>query len=551
MNRNLKDAKILIVDDEQANIEILEELLNFDGYSNYRSLSDSRQVLDTIDSYKPDLLLLDLMMPHIDGFQIMEKLMVNGKIDGFMPIMVLTADATMETKQRALSAGASDFLTKPFDLIEVGLRIKNLLYTVYLLLQQRNYNAILEERLKERTSELKLLNTELIIAKEKAEESNKLKSFFLANVSHEFRTPLISILGFSEILKTDLPDIDHANYAKLINDAGLRLERTLQDLLYMTEIENKRIKATLTKTDLIQFITEVSKEYKRRVENSGLKFELKYDEPLMSLFTDTEILKYLMDNILENSIKYTEKGTVKIELIKEASHNQSAAIIKISDTGIGIESDKLKTILLPFRQGSEGLSRRYDGMGIGLTVSKQFVDILNGNIDISSVPGTGTDVFIKLPITDTDAEIKAKVDNLKKEFKEQVSANTSGKPNLLLVEDNYSTRVLFNKILKDDFVVDEAEDGLSALAKTEINLYDIILMDINLGPGIDGIETFIEIKKSDKYKEVPVIAVTAFGGSEDKSKFINYGFADYIQKPVMKKEFIQFIIKSIKKAKKE
>lgn len=200
MNSNLKDAKILIVDDQLPNIELLDSLLTGYGYYNLKSTSDSRTVLELVKTFKPDILLLDLMMPHYSGFDIMDQLKAKGLLNSFMPILVLTADTSEEYRQKALSGGASDFLTKPFDLIEVELRIKNLLLTVYSLTQLKEHNIILEEKVKERTLELRLLNEELTKAKIKAEEINKLKSFFLANISHEFRTPLISILGFQRCL---------------------------------------------------------------------------------------------------------------------------------------------------------------------------------------------------------------------------------------------------------------------------------------------------------------------------------------------------------------
>ncbi len=547
MNINLKDAKILIVDDEPANIEILEDLLTLNGYLKVKSITDSRKVQDTINTDKPDLLLLDLMMPHVNGFQIMEILKAKGLIDGFMPIMVLTADITTETKQNALSAGASDFLTKPFDLTEVSLRIRNLLFTVYLLIQQRDYNIILEERVKERTAELRQLNSELIKAKEKAEENNKLKTFFLANISHEFRTPLISILGFSQILSDELDSNDHKEYARLINDSGSRLEKTLNDLIFLTDIESKKIGATFSKTDLIEYVKVLSDEFKHKIENNGLKYETNFEEPHLELYTDKELLKYVLDNVIDNSIKYTKKGSVKIEVFKDIDDGQSIVIIKVSDTGIGIDPESQKKIFQPFRQGSEGYSRKYDGMGIGLTVCKQFLEILRGKIDISSIPGMGTDVFIKLPAVNTEDELKEKIKIKKQEIVELVTSVATRKPHLLLVEDNLGNRVLYQKILQDDFDVVMAIDGISAIAMTEVNTYDIILMDINLGPGIDGIETFKRIKKFSNYKDVPIVAVTAFGAMDDRAKFINYGFADYIQKPVLKEEFIALIYNHTKK----
>ncbi|MHB8776620.1 MAG: HD domain-containing phosphohydrolase [Anaerolineales bacterium] len=151
----LKNAKILIVDDQESNLTLLEGLLKKHGYSNYKSLTDSRQVISTFQEWQPDLILLDLMMPHMDGFAVMEALKPLISPDDYLPILMLTADATAESKKRALSNSAMDFLTKPFDTTEVALRIKNLLHTRFLHSQLQDQNLHLEEKVQERTAELR------------------------------------------------------------------------------------------------------------------------------------------------------------------------------------------------------------------------------------------------------------------------------------------------------------------------------------------------------------------------------------------------------------
>jgi PAS domain S-box-containing protein len=175
MNASLKDAKILIVDDQQANVEVLENLLQVKGYTQVSSVTDARKAIPKIQQIGPDLILLDLMMPHLSGFELMAKIKEEGLMSRYMPIMVLTADVSMEAKQRALAGGASDFTTKPFNLVEVDLRIKNLLYNVYLLSQLRDQNGILEEKVAERTRDLEIAK----IAAEESEE--RYRTLFNAN----------------------------------------------------------------------------------------------------------------------------------------------------------------------------------------------------------------------------------------------------------------------------------------------------------------------------------------------------------------------------------
>jgi PAS domain S-box-containing protein len=158
---NLYDSKILVVDDHEPNVEVLLALLEMKGYTNVRATTDSREVLGLINSFEPDLVLLDLMMPHMSGFDILAALRASGKLNGLMPIMVLTADANIDSKQRALSEGASDFLTKPFAMFEVDLRIRNLLSSVYLLRQQQIQNNDLELLVSQRTASLEKVKNEI------------------------------------------------------------------------------------------------------------------------------------------------------------------------------------------------------------------------------------------------------------------------------------------------------------------------------------------------------------------------------------------------------
>lgn len=162
-----QNARILIVDDQEANVEVLQGLLELKGYTQVRATTDAREVMHLVDEFKPDLVLLDLMMPHLSGFELLAAFRAAGKLDGFMPVMVLTADANTESKQRALSEGASDFLTKPFALFEVDLRIRNLLYNVQLLRQLQFQKDGLERQVRERTASLELVKDEIAASEAK------------------------------------------------------------------------------------------------------------------------------------------------------------------------------------------------------------------------------------------------------------------------------------------------------------------------------------------------------------------------------------------------
>ncbi len=224
MKEDLKDARILIIDDTLANIEVLENLLMMKGYIDVKSISDSTQAIATIKAFKPELILLDLMMPQVSGFDIMEALKKETDAFALMRILVLTADITPESKKKALSGGASDFLTKPFDLIEVDLRIRNLLYTVYLLSQLTNQNAILEEKVKERTLELERNLTAIELQNKALREISWIQS-------HVVRAPLARMMGAISLLEIkDDTGVSQEEIMEIVITSANEIDKTVREI---------------------------------------------------------------------------------------------------------------------------------------------------------------------------------------------------------------------------------------------------------------------------------------------------------------------------------
>ncbi len=224
MREDLKDSRILIIDDTLANIEVLENLLLMKGYTNVRSISDSTNAIDTIKQFQPELILLDLMMPEVSGFDILEQLNKEEGAFRLMRILVLTADITPESKKKALSGGASDFLTKPFDLTEVDLRIKNLLYTVYLLSQLTNQNTILEERVAERTAELEKNLAAIELQNKALREISWIQS-------HVVRAPLARMMGAIALLDIkDEAGVTQEEIMEIVVSSANEIDKTVREI---------------------------------------------------------------------------------------------------------------------------------------------------------------------------------------------------------------------------------------------------------------------------------------------------------------------------------
>ena len=331
-----KNTNILIVDDKQSNIDVLEGLLDKQGYTNFKSTTDSRLVVSLFESFKPDLILLDLMMPNFNGFQVMEQLKATIPPNTYLPILVLTADITPETKQRALAGGAKDFLAKPFDLIEIGLRIKNLLETRYLHQQLNNQNQILEEKVKQRTAELENTVVKLEIAKYKAEASDRLKTAFMNNISHEIKTPLNGILGFAPfIIQPDITMEEKKEYLEILNLSSIRLMNTITDIMDISLIISGNMEVHPQPIDISSLLTNVFEHFQEpsKKKNLGLKMQFPDNADQFILITDGNMLHKAVSKLVDNSIKFTKEGTVTLGF--KIINNEIEIFIK--DTGVGIE----------------------------------------------------------------------------------------------------------------------------------------------------------------------------------------------------------------------
>lgn len=392
---------------------------------------------------------------------------------------------------------------------------------------------------------IKNAERQLKIGKDKAEEMNKLKSYFLSNLSHELRTPLISIIGFSEILHSEIENKDQLELLNHINEGGLRLQNTLNSIMELSKIEIEDYKISYNNCNINDELIKIVDSKREVAERKRIYLDFKTDNQIINGQLDLDIFHKVIDNILTNSIKFTKIGGVQVKSELRKNGNSSVAVIEVIDTGIGISPENQKLIFEPFRQGSEGLSRNYEGLGLGLTLSKKMVELLKGQILVESKINEGSKFTVILPVNPSDKEIEKEVKSIRKNTKIFFRRNKAELPPVLLVEDSEANRIVTSLFLKGICSIDEAIDGISALAKVKDNLYSLILMDINLGKGIDGVETINRIRKLNEYKDIPSIAITAYAMPGDRSKYINSGFNEYLSKPFLKKDLINLVEKYV------
>jgi signal transduction histidine kinase/CheY-like chemotaxis protein len=389
------------------------------------------------------------------------------------------------------------------------------------------------------------IDEELKDALQKAERANFLKNAFLGNMSHEIRTPLNGILGFSSLLETELALLENTDlyeYANSIQKSGERLLHLLNNIIDISRLEANDIEMNIMACDLSEIIDNVIETNKFRANDKGLKI-VKDIKPSVIL-ADKPTLIRVLNELVDNALKYTEKGFIKITVSINSENNK--AIIIIKDSGIGIDSNYLPHIFEAFRQESLGYTRQYQGAGLGIPLAKRLIDKMGGSFKLNSEKSIGTEITIDFPLNN-ETKIKG-------EFIENESAETllKGKK-VLILEDDLASRTILTKIIQKIATVIEAKNGDEAInlvhdAYKEQELFDLMLFDINLPAPWDGIKLMVTIKDQiEEYKNIPFIAQTAYGMLGDKERIMEAGFDGYVSKPVNRKEMFDEICRVVKK----
>lgn len=381
-------------------------------------------------------------------------------------------------------------------------------------------------------SDRKKSEADLIAAKEKAEEANQIKSAFLTNMSHELRTPLIGIMGFTEILQEKLAASEDQEMLSKIMKSSLRLLDTFESIFDLSMLESNRIEHQFKLISLNKSIKRVFDEFQFRASEKAIIFRLHLPAADVQGMFDETILYKTIRNLVDNAIKYTSKGTVSVKLEIQTSARENFALISVNDTGLGIPAASVSFVFDSFRQVSEGFSRGFEGSGLGLTLTKKFVQFLGGSISVESKEGVGSTFFVTLPL-------KTEAKSLSTE--QAVPGKSYNKPRLLIVDDDSIARDVMKLILSKDYDLEEAFSYDSAMEILEKEKFDAVLLDIMLGRDKIGINIAKMLRERDDYKNTPLIAVTALAMTGDKERILASGCSHYISKPFKKNDLLNLV----------
>ena len=457
--KEVTDGRILIVDDEPSNVRLLERILSDAGWKDVRSTTDSRAAAALHAEFRSDLVLLDLMMPYLDGVAVMKALRSTIADGEFLPIVVLTADATADAKRRALDAGTTDFLTKPFDRMEIVLRIKNLLQTRRLYLEREEQNRSLEATVRERTEQL--------LQSEKVATMGSL----LAGVAHELNNPLAIMMGQATLLRESAAGTPYAARADKIHTAGARCARVVKNFLALARNHPPERGPVALSSVVAQAIELLAYE----LRTSSIDVELRLSDSVPVFQADGHQLHQVIVNLIANAHHAMRQttGPRRITLASEFDAAAARVRLTIADTGPGIPREIQARIFDPFFTTKPA----GEGTGLGLSLCRGIVEEHGGTLTVESEVGHGATFVVLLPATTVGAANAA----------EAVERAVPVSPKTILVVDDEPdiAAILAETLQHDGHKVDVAADGAEALVRVQSRDYDVIFTDTKM-PRMDG-----------------------------------------------------------------
>ena len=525
-----KKHTLLIIDDIVDNLMLLGEAMSSE-YKIKVATSGVQGLELAVQNPKPDLILLDIMMPGIDGYEVCRRLKADSRTR-HIPVIFLSALDKESDELQGLDAGAVDFITKPFKLEVVRARINTQL-------------------------ELLRMRQQLQTARLKAEAASQSKSVFLANMSHEIRTPMSAIMGMTDLALEKSSDPQQQRYLETVKLSADSLLALINDILDFSKIEAGQMELDEHPFLLTEAIEAAMRTVSILSKEKGLEITLEVDPDVPAAVAgDSLRFRQIILNLLSNAIKFSVKGVIRINVIVEHSGLETTTLrVSVTDQGIGIKEDKISSVFSAFSQADSSVSRKFGGTGLGLAICRQLCELMGGTIKVESEYDKGSTFSFAVMFGVTSQE---KILRKKSTTSEIMKIRPI---RVLLVEDNAANRFLIRVVLeKFKHEVIEAVDGIEALHIMLEDQFDLILSDVQM-PKLDGYRLTKIVRACEEGKELDpdladkldsdlisklrqqlhgkhrlVISMTANAMSGDKEKCFTAGMDDYLTKPLNQEE---------------
>lgn len=513
-----KIINILLVDDNPDNVSALEMVLEKDGIKIYKT-TFPENAMDICLENDISIALIDIMMPKMNGFELLDVLKNNEKTDKIIVVLMTGISMNSDDVVKGLEKGAVDYLFKPLDLYITTAKVNSLISIV-------NY----QREIQEKNFKMEIFQKELFKAVESAENSQAVKENFLANMSHEIRTPLNAIIGITHLLKQSPLNEDQQEMIKLMDYSSKSLLGIVNDILESSQIDAGKITIVNAKMNIVSLIKTITDLTSPMAQDKGLNLTCNIDENVPPMVMgDTLRLNQIFINLINNSIKFTESGGIEVNArLIDQYENNAVLEFEIKDTGIGIPASSVDAVFERFEQIEDKTWQKFGGTGLGLSIVKRLVELMDGEIKVQSIVGTGTSfTFTKsFQVVDGDTGIESPKDKmaLLSKFNDIC---------ILLAEDNPINQFVAIKILKSwNIQVDVAENGLEAFEKLKIKDYSLILMDIHM-PVMNGNEATRKIRKEliASKRNIPIISFSASVIAHERNESRDAGVNDFIEKP--------------------
>ena len=385
-------------------------------------------------------------------------------------------------------------------------------------------------------------NTELQMAKEKAEKASMVKAEFLSTITHELRTPMYAVTGLTHLLLEENPKPEQKEHLRSLQFSGEYLLNLINNILDLNKLEANKVEIEKTTFNLRKRLNDVLIALKKSADDRKNSLKLEFDPDIPDkLDGDSVKLSQVLINLIGNSLKFTQNGDVVIRVSKLAEKNNKITLhFEIEDNGVGISKKKQKSIFDSFSQASLQINRKFGGTGLGLSIVKSLLELMGSRIQLESQLGKGSKFWFDLVL-----EVSAQ-DATEEKGQKHLDENEYGlfeNKHILVVEDNKINQMITRKILeKRNIKCQVADNGMDAIKLVETNDFDVVLMDIHM-PGISGIEATQEIRKFKP--QLPIIALTAVTIEENLDEFYRVGFNEIIPKPFKTEEFFEKIHRSL------